>query len=147
MTERRPVTESEKQTILDRDGKFCFVDGHPIESEEDLHFDHIRPIAEGGSTTVENLAPVCRKHIQRKGKQSLSEYRDQLGLEAFFRDGSAKYLDQVITAKGMRSGTKLQHKVSSSGEEVNLVSTMAKRKCRCTSALRRAGSTFTLSFP
>jgi len=47
MTERRPVTESEKQTILDRDGKFCFVDGHPIESEEDLHFDHIRPIAEG----------------------------------------------------------------------------------------------------
>jgi len=120
MTERIPLTESQKQQILSRDDQRCFVDGHPIESVNDIQFDHIRPVAEGGPSEVDNLAVVCRKHNQRKGKQSLTEYRDQLGLEAFFKDGSAKYLDDVIAARGMRSGIPLQHEMTTTGDRVTL---------------------------
>jgi HNH endonuclease len=120
MADRRQLTEAEKNTILDRSGRYCFIDGHPIESEGDLQFDHIRPVAEGGLTVLDNLAPVCRIHNQRKGKQSLSEYRDQLALERFFKDGLARYLDHVIAEKGLKSGQPLKYEIDPTGERVSL---------------------------
>jgi len=100
MSTRRQLSNAEKVEILERYGMRCFIDGHPIESEDDLEFDHIVPVAVGGTTTVDNLAPVCRKHNRQKRTMSLSEYRDYLNLSSFFDDGSAKYLDDVIRAKG-----------------------------------------------
>jgi hypothetical protein len=120
MAERVALTDTQKQQILERDGWHCFIDGHPIDSEKDIQFDHIRPVAAGGPTEVENLAVVCRKHNQRKGKQSLSEYRDQLELESFFKDGRAKYLDDVIAARDMKSGTPLLHDVAALSDRVAL---------------------------
>lgn len=120
MTDRVPLTETQKQQVLARDGLKCFIDGHPIESEKDIQFDHIRPVADGGPTDVENLAIVCRKHNQYKGKQSLSEYRDQLNLESFFRDGRPKYLDDVVAARNMKSGVSLQHEVADAADRVTL---------------------------
>jgi len=119
MVDRQQLTQVEKQAVLDQHGLYCFVDGHPLDGQ-DIQFDHIRPVAEGGPTTLENLAPVCKKHNQRKGKQSLSEYRDQLALELFFKDTSPRYLDHVIVARGMKSGIPLHHVVEKSSEQVRL---------------------------
>jgi len=120
MPERRQLSDAEKIEIINRYGMRCFIDGHPIESEDDLEFDHIVPVAAGGTTTLENIAPVCRKHNRQKRTMSLSEYRDYLNLSSFFDDGSAKYLDDIILAKGHRFGQLLQHEINSDEESVTL---------------------------
>lgn len=120
MSTRRQLTNAEKEEILKRYGMRCFIDGHPIESEDDLEFDHIVPVAVGGTTTLDNLAPVCRKHNRQKKTMSLSEYRDYLSLSSFFDDGSAKYLDDVIRARGHNVGVLLQYEVNSGYESVTL---------------------------
>jgi hypothetical protein len=98
----------------------CFVDGHPIESEDDLEFDHIKPVASRGATSLENLAPVCRRHNRQKGTMALSEYRDYLKLGSFFEDGAPKYLDDLTRAKGYRLGQRLQHEVDCGDDSVTL---------------------------
>ena len=120
MPDRRNLTNEEAATLVRRDGMRCFIDGHPIESEADLEFDHIKPIAAGGETTLENLAPVCRRHNRQKGTMSLSEYRDYLGLSAFFGDGGSKYLDDVIVAKDHKLGAPLQYEIDPVNEVVIL---------------------------
>ena len=121
MTERRPLTEQEKETVISRHGMRCFVNGHPIEPEDDdLEFDHIKSLASGGTTTLDNMAPVCRKHNRQKGKRSLSEYRDYLELSTFFSDGSPKYLDDVISAKSRDFGVRLLYEVDTSSHTVTL---------------------------
>ncbi len=119
MAERRELTNSEKAEILSLHGLRCFIDGHPI-TEDELEFDHIMPVAVGGTTTLDNLAPVCRKHNRQKGTMTLSEYRDYLKLGLFFEDGLPKYLDDVILARGHRSGQKIQYEIDPSGEAVVL---------------------------
>jgi hypothetical protein len=120
MSERRPLTEAEKKKVLDREGMRCFVNGHPIEDEDDLEFDHIKSIAAGGTTTPDNLAPVCKRHNRQKGKMSLSEYRDYLQLGSFFGDSLQKYLDDVIVAKGQQLGQKLPYEISTDEDNVTL---------------------------
>jgi len=120
MSVHRQLSNAEKAEILNRCGMRCFIDGHPIESEDDLEFDHIVPVAVGGTTTLENLAPVCRKHNRQKGTMALSEYRDYLKLGSFFGDGSPKYLDDVIRAKEQKPGQLLQYEVNSGEESVIL---------------------------
>ena len=120
MSERRQLNDREKEEILRRHGMRCFIDGHPIESEDDLEFDHIVPVASGGTTDLENMAPVCRKHNRQKRTMSLSEYRDYLNLSHFFDDGSPKYLDDVILAKGHNLNSRLQYEVNSNDESITL---------------------------
>lgn len=120
MPERRALTDDEKRAVLSRDGMRCFIDGHPIDSEDDLEFDHIRAVAVGGVTTLENMAPVCRRHNRQKSTMSLTEYRDYLKLASFFEDGSPKYLDDVIRATGQQVGDRLQHETDSDGESIIL---------------------------
>lgn len=120
MIERRQLSDAERAEILNRHGMRCFIDGHPIESEDDLEFDHIVPLAVGGITTLENLAPVCRKHNRQKRTMALSEYRDYLKLSSFFGDGSPKYLDDVIRAKEHKLGQLLQYEVNAGEESVTL---------------------------
>lgn len=111
MIDRRELKEQEKKQILDRYGMYCFVNGHPIESEKDLQFDHIEPVASGGPTELNNLAPVCRQHNLQKRTMSLSEYRDYLRLQSFFEPPKSMYLDDVIAAKGFPVGQRLQYEV------------------------------------
>lgn len=120
MPNRRQVSPAEKAEILALHGMRCFIDGHPIESDDDLEFDHIRPVAAGGTTTTDNLAPVCKRHNRLKGTMALSEYRDHLKLSAFFTGDSAKYLDDVVRAKGIEPGQHLQYEVHSGKETVTL---------------------------
>jgi 5-methylcytosine-specific restriction endonuclease McrA len=58
----RQITDAEKQTVLERQGKRCFIDNHPIELDSDVEYDHIHPYAEGGPSRVDNIAVVCKKH-------------------------------------------------------------------------------------
>jgi hypothetical protein len=120
MAERVPLTDQQKQQLLKRDGMCCFIDGHPIDSIADVQYDHIKPVAEDGPTDLGNMAVVCKKHNQRKGKQSLSEFRDQLALEAFFSDGRPKYLDDVIVERKMKSGQPLLYDVNAAANRVQL---------------------------
>jgi HNH endonuclease len=105
------LTDAQKQEILQRDGRRCFIDGHPFSEGEEVEFDHIVPRAAGGTTTIENMAAVCRTHNRQKRTMALEEYRDYLELRRFFEDGGQKYLDDVIRERGGPVGDKLTHEV------------------------------------
>jgi len=120
MPDRANPTNEQKAEILRIHGLRCFIDGHPIDSEDDLEFDHIVPVAAGGATTVDNLAPVCRKHNLQKRTMSLSEYRDYLRLSTFFSEGVLKYLDDVILAKDHRLGQPFQYEIGQPADTVTV---------------------------
>jgi hypothetical protein len=53
--------------VSKRDGGRCtFVSetGHRCEARADLEWDHVRPVARGGTSTVENIRLRCRAHNQ-----------------------------------------------------------------------------------
>lgn len=96
MTRPRQITEAQKREVLDRQGLRCFIDNHPIESEADIEFDHIRAFAAGGETTVDNIAVICKRHNRDKRDLSLAEYRDRLAMRAFFAGAGKRKLDDVL---------------------------------------------------
>ncbi len=108
MAETRQISESEKQEVLEKHGRRCFVDAEPIPEEDTVEFHHIKPFSEGGPTNIDNIAPVCRRHHQSIGTMSLQEYRDKLELGRFF-EGEPKYLDDVIKHKEGILGEKFQY--------------------------------------
>lgn len=87
---KRQITESEKAQLLVKYRQpdsfiHCFVDNEIIENEKDIHFDHIDPFSKVEKTYLENIAPVCKNHNLAKKDMSLSEYRDKLNMEKFFK--------------------------------------------------------------
>ncbi len=61
----RHVPASIQRAVMRRDGHRCtFVaaDGRRCESRTRLEFDHVRPLARGGQTSVDNLRMRCRAH-------------------------------------------------------------------------------------
>jgi hypothetical protein len=96
MTERRQITETEKREILKRQDMHCFIDGHPLQPDEAIEFDHIRAFTEGGGSTISNIGAVCKKHNREKGTLSLAEYRDRLALSRFFADARKRRLDDLL---------------------------------------------------
>lgn len=96
MTLPRQITEAQKQEVMARQGLRCFIDNHPIESEADVEFDHIRAYSTGGETTIDNIAVLCRRHNRDKRDLSLAEYRDRLAMRAFFAGAGKRKLDDVL---------------------------------------------------
>ena len=104
MSFKRQLSEQEKQEVIKRHTKDgilrCFIDGHPIENLERVEFHHIKPFSEGGPTTLDNIAPVCKEHHRRIRTLSLLEFRDKLKLDRFFEEGFRKFdgvrLDDVL---------------------------------------------------
>lgn len=97
MTLRRQISEQEKQVVLARQGLRCFIDNHPVDSEEDFEYDHvILPYSEGGTSEIDNIAAVCRRHNREKGSLLLSEYRDRLALRRFFEGARKRRLDDLL---------------------------------------------------
>ena len=99
MPAKRQISDAEKQEIVERQGLRCFIDNHPVAEASDLEFDHIHPYAEGGDSTIANIAAVCKKHNREKGTLTLSEYRDRLDLRAFFEGAAKRRLDDLLHAK------------------------------------------------
>lgn len=67
MVQTRQITEPEKAAVLERQGMRCFIDDHPIESTDDVEFDHVHAFSEGGATAIDNIAAVCKRHTERSG--------------------------------------------------------------------------------
>lgn len=111
MALRRQVSEDEKNELLRRHGRRCFVDGAPIPDEETPEFHHIRAFSKLGPTSLDNIAPVCQTHHRTIGTMSLQEYRDKLELERFFEGGDPTYLDDMILHKKGRAREKVAFEV------------------------------------
>ena len=60
---RQPIPQDVKLIVWQRDGGRCVECG----SQEDLEYDHIIPLAMGGSNTDRNLQLLCAPCNQRKG--------------------------------------------------------------------------------
>ncbi len=99
VTDRRQITAAEKAAVLEQQGLRCFIDGHPVDSEADLEFDHIEPFAEGGPTDLHNIAAVCKRHNREKGTLLLGQYRDRLALRKFFEGARKRRLDDLLESR------------------------------------------------
>lgn len=93
---KRQITEAEKQQVLERQGLKCFIDDHPVAGAEELEYDHVWPFSEGGPSTIQNIAAVCKKHNREKSSLALGEYRDRLGLRSFFEGAKKRRLDDLL---------------------------------------------------
>jgi len=88
---KRQLTDSEKKSLLKKykqaDGFVrCFIDNEVIDEEKDIHYDHIVPFVKTEDSSLDNIAPVCKKHNLAKKDMSLSEYRDKLEIEKLFEE-------------------------------------------------------------
>ncbi|HSQ59214.1 MAG TPA: hypothetical protein VLT84_02080, partial [Acidobacteriota bacterium] len=69
---RRYVPAAIRRAVWDRDeGRCTFVGagGHRCESRRFLEFDHIEPVARGGTATVERMRLRCRAHNQHEAER------------------------------------------------------------------------------
>lgn len=96
MDSRRQISQIEKDAVAQRQGLRCFIDNHPVESEDDFEFDHIIPFTEGGRSEPANIGAVCKKHNREKGALSLTEFRDRLDLRRFFEGAKKRRLDDLL---------------------------------------------------
>ncbi len=106
---KRQLSDAEKQVVLEEHERRCFVDGAPIGDDESVEFHHIKPFSLGGSTDIDNIAPVCKRHHLTIGTMSLQEYRDKIDLASFFEGGEPKYLDDLINHKKGKCGETLKY--------------------------------------
>jgi hypothetical protein len=88
MIKRRQLS-SEEQVILknkqtEKGLLKCFISGQIISEDDEIQFDHIKPISKGGTNELNNFAVVLKEFNQRKSDLSLYQIRDNLKLETLF---------------------------------------------------------------
>lgn len=71
-----PFEEIRYTRILQRYGYICHICGGAIASRDDLHFDHVVPLAKGGSHMEENIKPSHKVCNLRKGDKLMEELSD-----------------------------------------------------------------------
>jgi hypothetical protein len=64
-TTRTPIPEASRSEVWRRDGGRCVQCG----SKQNLQFDHIIPVSQGGATSVSNLQLLCQPCNGAKGKK------------------------------------------------------------------------------
>lgn len=96
ITLKRQLDDAEKATILARHGRRCFATGHRIPDSEAVHFDHIQAFADGGPSTLDNIAPMCEHHNKQKGRLPLEDFRVRIRLERFFEGGDTQTLHHLL---------------------------------------------------
>lgn len=66
-TKRERMSPALRQLVIDRDGMTCRLCGEEIEVVSDIHIDHIKPVALGGSDHPSNLQVAHSWCNMRKG--------------------------------------------------------------------------------
>ena len=61
------VGKADYRAILVEHGMVCHICGEDIQTVADLHFDHVIPLAKGGSHSPDNISPAHALCNQRKG--------------------------------------------------------------------------------
>lgn len=72
----RYIPNAVKQAVWKRDGGRCtFVSesGHRCDSREQIEYDHIEPVARGGTATVRNTRLLCHAHNQFEAERAFGE--------------------------------------------------------------------------
>jgi 5-methylcytosine-specific restriction endonuclease McrA len=80
----RRIPRALYRQVWERDGGRCaFVsaDGHRCGGTVRLEVDHIRPVAQGGERTLENLRLLCRAHNQHEAERVLGKEQVQRAKE------------------------------------------------------------------
>ncbi len=95
-TLKRQLTDDEKKHVIEQHGRECFATGHTIPESETVHYDHIRAFATGGSTEINNIAPMCSQHNRDKGTLPLFDFRTKLKLDEFFSKGDRLTLGHLL---------------------------------------------------
>ncbi len=93
---KRQLNEEEKKQILAKYGRICFANGHPINPDANVQFDHIRAFTAGGASELNNIAPMCEEHNKTKGTLPLFDFRVKLRLKQFFTMGSKLTLGNLL---------------------------------------------------
>lgn len=71
-TERLKMTHWMRLAVYRRYGKRCLYPG--CMETTGIHIDHVKAIATGGYTVLDNLQPLCGKHNRAKGTKTI-DYR------------------------------------------------------------------------
>ncbi len=133
ITLRRQLTHDEKEIVLQQHGRECFATGHTIPDSETMHFDHIRALATGGQTDINNIAPMCSQHNREKGTLPLFDFRTKLKLDSFFSSGDRLTLGHLLDylrSEGMISNYGLSISVSKNGDVVRVISSTVSQECK-----------------
>lgn len=112
ITLKRQLTDEEKDIILQKYGRKCYITGHIIPENETVHFDHIKAFSKKGVTDLDNIAPMCSKHNQEKGTLSLYDFKIKLEMQEFFSKGDA------LTLKDELMFLKKKNKIKGFGQSV-----------------------------
>jgi 5-methylcytosine-specific restriction endonuclease McrA len=76
--ERRYLSKSEKNLVLDNQGNHCAICGKPLKASA-THFDHIKPHSKGGKTTVKNTQALCSNcHSEKTNGDRIKNIKTQI---------------------------------------------------------------------
>jgi len=112
ITLRRQISEDEKGRVLEIFGRKCYATGHEIPDDETVHFDHIKAFSNSGSTSIDNIAPMCEKHNKEKGRLPLYDFKLKIQIEEFFSGG------ENLTLKNELEFLKNNKKIKGYGQKI-----------------------------
>lgn len=104
MTEREPISKRLRFEVFKRDGFICqYCGSHPPEII--LHIDHVRPVATGGRSDIDNLVTACLECNSGKGAIELTVVPQSMAdkaLETQEREAQIRGYEAILTARRER---------------------------------------------
>lgn len=102
----RQVPAAVRRVVFVRDGGRCtFVSekGHRCESQTRLQFDHVIPVAKGGTSTEENVRLLCSTHNQLEARRAFGpDLIERKRAEARRRAGQKQMAARALAAESAR---------------------------------------------
>jgi 5-methylcytosine-specific restriction endonuclease McrA len=117
----RHIPAHVRREVSRRDGGRCtFVgeNGHRCEERTRLEFDHVMPVAKGGTSTVANLRLRCRDHNAYEATRQFGEGFMQGKREQARRRGIEARLQRE--AVGVREHSRAEARASAEGQSVRV---------------------------
>jgi hypothetical protein len=121
MTKRRKLTKGQREDILVRQRWLCEICRQPIARSDKIEWDHVQPLALGGTDELANICAVhspCHKlktHGAKRDRYELSHADHRLGSD-FFRIAKVKRIKRKL-AKDWRPN---RRKIKSRGFDKTL---------------------------